>query len=243
MVALAKEPDGLVGALKCPKRHSFEVQKGDVRIWEDVNGPPFMRRSYLTAQQYSFQNLSELVISYMQARKDKEESAVRLKSIGIPLLNSGTGGIKGNMKKSIVTIAILLFTASAIAQSGQTIKKSQLTPALAVKQVRAMRSQMGDPDSLKVNSVFFVANAAESGPPTYGLCTEFRGRNQMGGFSVYHWFYNESEQGGGNPHVAGSEDDTAWPLVCVPGANTEVVLNVTAQVKAVLKADRAKNDE
>ena len=145
--------------------------------------------------------------------------------------------------KSLIAIAALLLTASAVAQSGQTIKKSQLTASTSSQTVRAMRSQMGDPDSLKVNSAFFVANAAESGPPTYGLCAEFRGRNQMGGFSVYHWFYNESEQGGGNPHVAGSEDDIAWPLVCVPGANTEVVLNVTVQIKAVLKADRAKNNE
>jgi opacity protein-like surface antigen len=96
---------------------------------------------------------------------------------------------------SVAVIAALLLTASAVAQSGQTIKESQLTSALAVKQVRALRSQMGDPDSLKVNSVFFVAlRPAEPGPPIYGICIEFRGRNQMGDFGVLHWFYNESEQ-------------------------------------------------
>ncbi len=103
---------------------------------------------------------------------------------------------------------------------------------------------MGDPDSLKVNSVFFVAAAsAEPGPPIYGLCVAFRGRNQMGGFGVFHWFYNESEQKGAQPAVVGSADDIAWGMVCVPDANTRVVLDATAHVKAVLKSDRAKNDE
>lgn len=85
MASLAKELDGLVGALKYPKKHHFEVHQDDVRVWEDVSGPPYVRRGRVTSQQYDFKNLSELIVNYEQARKDKEESVARLKSIGIPV--------------------------------------------------------------------------------------------------------------------------------------------------------------
>lgn len=140
-------------------------------------------------------------------------------------------------------LAILLLTACAVAQSSQTIKKSQLTAALATKQVRALRSQMGDPDSLKVNAVFFTASEmADGSPPQIELCVEFRGRNQMGGFSVYHWFWNERQPHLLAPWVAGSEADD-WDLACVAGKYIKLVTDVTPQVRAVLKADRAKNNE
>jgi hypothetical protein len=85
MSSLGKELEGLAQALKYPKNHRFEISSGDIRVWEDVSGPPFVRRGRLTSQQYTFQTLSDLVASYTRARKDKEESAARLKTIGIPI--------------------------------------------------------------------------------------------------------------------------------------------------------------
>ena len=85
MSVLGKELEGLVRALSHPKKHVFEVGKDDVRVWEDMNGSPFTKRARITAEQYNFQNLSDLLSNYGRARKDREESAARLKSMGIPV--------------------------------------------------------------------------------------------------------------------------------------------------------------
>ena len=85
MSVLGKELEGLARALSHPKKHFFEAGKDDVRVWEDVNGPSFTKRARITAEQYNFQNLSDLLSNYGRARKDREESAARLKSMGIPV--------------------------------------------------------------------------------------------------------------------------------------------------------------
>jgi len=62
-----------------------KARNDELGIWEDVNGPPFAKRVNLTSQQYNFPNLGDLVSNYGKAREEKEESAARLKSIGIPV--------------------------------------------------------------------------------------------------------------------------------------------------------------
>ena len=162
------------------------------------------------------------------------------------------------MKTSLVSVFILLATVVSLAQSGKPYKTGidparttfmdvtlKQKVALSINGARFARNKMLDPDSFRVSRVWYRR---------FAVCIEFRSKNSMGGYvqgeGVYTDFPEKFSLRTPEPE-SGSEyysdylnsDRYSANLDYKDGCiaeNADKPVDVTDQVKAVLKADRDK---
>ncbi len=165
------------------------------------------------------------------------------------------------MKHICISLFILLASLVSLAQSGKPRKTfipgdmhfSKVTLKtkidLAIYGTRYARDLMLDPESFRVSRVWYVNEH-------FAVCMEFRSKNSMGGYvqsaGVYSDYWGKFSQYTGEPERESGDSDSYLEYLnsdryhanqdfesdC--SAQDTHSVDLTDQVKAALKADRAK---
>jgi len=138
-------------------------------------------------------------------------------------------------------LAVLLLTASGVAQTGGQPKPD---PAQAIKIVRELRDHVADRDSFRVNSVIQKPGTSKDGA-VRDLCVEYRSKNERGCYELAH-FFTKTRKSPDGPFIWPDDVDLSSPVweaaytAFCRGLPASEGQDLTDEVKAALKADREK---